>query len=73
MGKWEFLYRPHSLAKQGDNRIGSVCPSVGHHSHARESHYQSKVFVCACVGNHADAVDQLLILLMSETVMLTCV
>ncbi len=23
-----FHYRPHSLAKQGDNALGSVCPSV---------------------------------------------
>ena len=67
-------YRPRSLAKQGDNALGSVrlsvrpsvCPSVClsvcalTQKRAKKSHYQSMEFVCVS-NNHADAVDRLLI------------
>ncbi len=55
-----------ALAKQGDNRIGSVHPSVSQRSHgrvqqrAKKSHYQFKVFVSVS-NNRTDAVDRLLI------------
>ncbi len=66
-------YWLRSLAKQGDNALGtvrpsvhlSVCPSVRLSVHlsiyAKENDYQSKMFVCVST-NRADAVDRLLIL-----------
>ncbi len=48
-----------TLAKQGDNALGTVRPSV--FLSALSHHYQSKVFVYLS-NNHADAVDRLLIM-----------
>ncbi len=66
-----------ALAKQGDNGLGSVRPSIclcvylcvlsvlsclNHKSAAKKSHYPSKVFVCVSVISSMDAVDRLLLL-----------
>ncbi len=48
-----------ALAKQGDNEIGSIRPSVCLSVSVR-SHNQSKVFVCVW-NNCTDAVDRFLI------------
>ncbi len=59
-----YFYRPCSLAKQGDNALGSVCPSVSAltpEEEQRKAKEESKVFVCVS-SNCADAVDRLLII-----------
>ena len=70
-------YRPHSLAKQGNNNVrpsicSSVCLSVsaltserfdllGARQRVKKRHYQSMRFVCVS-NNCADTVDWLLLL-----------
>ncbi len=65
-----------ALAKQRDNALGSVCPSVCSFvdkcvcKMVKSDHYQSEEFVChhgAYADNPADAVDQHLIFFMLLT------
>ncbi len=64
-----------ALAKQGDNVLGSVRPSVCMsvrlsvsvrvQQRAKKGHYQSEEFVCVS-NNRADAVDRLLMIVISH-------
>ena len=58
-------------AKQGDNALGSIRPSVCVFSRlksvVKKSHYLCKVFVCVSLISSADAVDRLLILYVFDT------